>query len=207
LVLRFHFSPFCGVDCSLWTSPFSLPGRMVPSIVEPDHASVLTRSIYAEANLCSRTFGRSPADGATGGSPTRCCGEAASCSPWPVVPSWTLVQSPPLPWWPLGLLVNENRQVPGGPNCERERRATIRNCDPECLKGFWYKASLRPRFCGAYCPVASGEGLSCHSSDDRRQWLPSDGTAPQRLRWQVFRGPEHFSDGPENSGCVRRLTS
>jgi hypothetical protein len=95
---------------------------MMPSIVEPDGASVITRRVYAEANLCSRTFGRLvAADGAAGGSPARCRCQAASRSSWPVPPSWTLVQSPPLPARPLGLLVNENRQVPGDPTCGRDR--------------------------------------------------------------------------------------
>ena len=135
----------------------------MPSIVEPDGASIITRSVYAEANLYSRTFGRFVAsDGAARGSPARCRRQAASCSSWPVLPSRTLVQSPPLPARPLVLLVNENRQVPGEPSCGRDRRAVLRSiifalpwgggpCGvaglrrPPSILGAWSPESLRTR--------------------------------------------------------------
>ena len=94
-------------------------GRLVPSIVEPDHASVITRGVYyAKATLDSCTRGRLVAtDGAASAGPTRSRCQSASCpsepvASWTVLASWTLVQSPPLPSRPLGLLVNENRKSP-----------------------------------------------------------------------------------------------
>src|SRR5215470_15738979 len=84
-------------------------------------------SRYEEAYLCSRTLGRLfDADGPNGGSPS-CRSQARAnshlpeppcCSP--VLQSRSLVQSPRLASWPLGLLVAANEScidaVPAGPN-------------------------------------------------------------------------------------------
>jgi hypothetical protein len=95
---------FCGFVFTL--PPDEAYRSLMPTIVEPDGASIVLGVFYAEANLSS-TFGRFVAADCAADRGPSCHCRAASCSPRPVLPSRTLVGSPRLAWRPLALLVTD----------------------------------------------------------------------------------------------------